>query len=268
MLSQLINHGKKTVPATLRKDMWVPYFSVHFDDPKVGLRAFQLLREFSMQRQLAPPKELVSISKEWLDKRRPKEPEKAKEFDEEYENREGKLMLKRDRARAVMSQKATSVADIAAVIAIQEEEIKNGFAQHKREYLTRKARQRRRKAREHEQRVSEAAAKRVAEFEQLIKDVQVDKENIGGFEIARALGVREYDVEPQQVKILWNDIHDAHYAKSWPSRVSHGVLDLSRQHIIPGQKFEENEDILADLDFVEKKPEEVPEQQQKQTNTQ
>jgi hypothetical protein len=249
VLSQLIYHGKKTVPASLRKDMWVPYYSVHFDDAKVGLRAFHLLREFSTQRQLSPPKELVSTSQAWLDKRRPKEPEEAKKFDEEYEKRVGQLMKKRDRARAVMNQKATSVADIAAIIAIQEEEIKNDFASGKRGYMTRKARQRRRQGRMADQQASEAAAKRVQEFEELV-----------GYKIGDITGIKEYNLEPQQVKILWNDIHDAQWARTWPDRVSHGVLDLTHQHIIPGQKRVGNDDILAENAFAEGKPEVVEEQ--------
>lgn len=249
----MVNHGKKTVPATLRKDMWVPYYSVHFDDAKVGLRAYHLLREFSMQRQLAPPKQLVSITEEWLDKRRPKEPEEAKEFDEEYENKVGLLMKKRDRARAVMSQKATSVADIAAVIAIQEEEMKNGFADGKRGYMTRTFRKRRTIGRMREQKASEAAAKRVQEFEELV-----------GYKIGDITGVREYDLQPKEVKILWNDIHDAQWASTWPERVSHGVLDMTTQHIIPGQKRVEDDDILVENSFAEAKPEGV----EKQANTQ
>ncbi|KAH8705321.1 transcriptional regulation of mitochondrial recombination-domain-containing protein [Talaromyces proteolyticus] len=244
VLAQMIFHGKKTVPATLRKDVWVPFYSVHFDDAKVGLRAYHLLREFSKQRQLAPPREMVTITQEWLDKRKPRNPEKVEEFEEEWKDRVGSLMKPRDRARAVMDQKATSVADVAAVIAIQEEEIANGFASGKRGYITRKARKRRRHARKLEQEATEAAAKRVGEFEKTLQ-------RAADIKIEDPTGVGEYAVEAKQVKILWNDLHDAQYARSWPERVSHGELELARDHILPGQKGM-GEGVIAHGEFVEK----------------
>ncbi|KAL1886569.1 hypothetical protein Plec18167_000501 [Paecilomyces lecythidis] len=246
VLSQLVYHGKKTVPATLRKDMWVPYFSAHFNEKKVGLRAYHLLREFSMQRQLAPPREMVTITEEFLAQKRPRDPNEAKKFDEEYKDKLGWLMDKKQRARVLMDQKATSVADMAAVLAIQEEEIKNGFADGKRGYLTRTARKRRRSAREHESELAEKHAQLIANFEKAISTPEVE------YKIQEPHGNTEYDVQNDEVKILWYDLQDARYAESWPERVRHGELELTRQHVIPGQKLFDL-DVLADHAFEEKK---------------
>lgn len=247
VLRQLVYHGKKTVPATLRKDMWVPYYSVHFNEPKVGLRAYHLLREFAMQRQLSPPREMITITEKFLDQKRPKNPNEAKEFDEKYKDKVGWLMEKKDRARAVMDQKATSVADISAVLAIQEEELANGFADGKRGYLTRTARRRRREARAKEAAKAAEQAGRVAELEKTLSTSQVD------YKIQEPEGSNT--LEGNGVKILWTDIHYASYAESWPEHVRHGELDLTRQHVMPGQKVNRGVEVLADKTFEEKQPE-------------
>ncbi|KAL1987359.1 hypothetical protein VTN96DRAFT_4075 [Rasamsonia emersonii] len=247
VLSQMVFHGKKTVPATLRKDMWVPYYSVHFNDAKVGLRAYHLLREFSMQRQLSPPREMITITEEFLERKRPKDPIEAEKFDKEFRPKLGWMMDKKQRARVLMDQKATSVADIAAVLRIQEEEIKNGFADGKRGYLTRTARKRRRAALRKEDEVSARAAERVAKFEEMISNDQVE------YKIEDPQGNDEYDLEGDEVKILWSDLYDANYAESWPERVKHGELDLTRDHVMPGQK-PLGVEILAHEEFKEKKP--------------
>ncbi|KAL5343196.1 transcriptional regulation of mitochondrial recombination-domain-containing protein [Aspergillus crustosus] len=245
VLRQLLYHGKKTVPATLRKDMWVPYYSVHFNDQKVGLRAYHLLREFSLQRQLDPPREMIIITDKFLNQKRPRDPEQAKKFDEEYDNKLGWLMKKKDRARAVMDQKATSVADISAVLAIQEEEIKNGFADGKRGYLTKSARRRRREARKKNEAKEKLHAEQIAEFEAKLSTEQVT------YKIAEIKDAAQGDAE-DAVKILWNDLHNARFAESWPSRVLHGELTLSRDHVMPGQKPLAGVEVLADKTFEEK----------------
>ncbi|KAE8325580.1 transcriptional regulation of mitochondrial recombination-domain-containing protein [Aspergillus sergii] len=247
VLRQLVYHGKKTVPATLRKDMWVPYYSVHFNEPKVGLRAYHLLREFAMQRQLSPPREMITISERFLDQKRPKDPEGAKKFDEKYADKVGWLMEKKHRARALMDQKATSVADVSAVLSIQEEEIANGFADGKRGYLTRTARRRRREARAKEEAKAAEQAERVAELEKTLSTAEVD------YKVQEPESTN--GVEGNGVKILWTDIHDARLAEAWPERVRHGELDLSRDHVMPGQKRNYGVEVLADETFKEKQPE-------------
>ncbi|EAW13186.1 mitochondrial 54S ribosomal protein mL67 [Aspergillus clavatus NRRL 1] len=244
VLRQLIYHGKKTIPATVRKDMWVPYYSVHFHDSKVGLRAFHLLREFSMQRQLAPPRDMITISEQYLAQKRPRDPEEAKKFDEKYADKLGWLMEKKDRARAVMDQKATSVADVAAVLAIQQEEIANGFADGKRGFLTRTARRRRREAREKEAEKAAEQADRVAVLEQTLSTPEVDYKIQEPEDKTKVL-------EDNGVKILWTDIHNACFAEAWPERVWHGELDLSRDHVMSGEK-PIGVEILANDGFKEK----------------
>lgn len=228
--------------------MWVPYYSVHFADTKIGLRAYHLLREFSMQRQLSPPREMITITERFLDQKRPRDPEQAKEFDEKYQSKLGWLMEKKDRARAVMDQKATSVADIAAVLAIQEEEVKNGFADGKRGYLTRTARRRRREARKKEEQYANEAARRIANFEQTLSNNVVDY---------RVEDTSQSDpaLQGENVKILWTDLHDAQFAQAWPERVRHGELDLTRDHVMPGQKPIYGVEVLADDAFKEKQAE-------------
>ncbi|PYI02824.1 hypothetical protein BO78DRAFT_432533 [Aspergillus sclerotiicarbonarius CBS 121057] len=250
-MKQMIYHGKKTVPARLRKDMWVPYYSVHFNDSKIGLRAYHLLREFSAQRQLAPPKDIITITQEWIDRSCPRDPEGAKNFLEKYEKQIGNKMPKKHRARAVMDQKATSVADIAAVLEIQEEEIKNGFADGKRGYLTPTARKRRRAARVKEEEVATAQAARVTVLESLMSNSQVEYKIQESTENTATLA-------DHQVKILWRDIHDARMAEKWADRVRHGELDLSRDHVMPGQSKKYNANILVSDEFKEKSTEAKP----------
>jgi hypothetical protein len=226
--------------------MWVPYYSVHFTDSKIGLRAYHLLREFSMQRQLAPPREMITITEQFLAQKRPRNPEEAKKFDEKYADKVGWLMEKKDRARAVMDQKATSVADIAAVLSIQEDEIASGFADGKRGYLAPAARRRRREARKKEQEKSAEQAERVAAFAQTLSTPEVDYTIQDPNEDAELLG-------DNGVKILWTDMHDARFAERWPDRVWHGELDLSRDHVMPDEKhIPGKKDVLASDQFKEK----------------
>ncbi|KAI9375268.1 transcriptional regulation of mitochondrial recombination-domain-containing protein [Aspergillus egyptiacus] len=246
VLRQLVFHGKKTVPATLRKDMWVPYYSVHFNDPKVGLRAYQLLREFSMQRQLNPPREMITITHDFLDRKRPRSPEQAKKFDEKYLDKVGWLMEKKDRARAVMDQKATSVADIAAVLEIQQKELAEGFGEYHRGYLTPNARKRRREARKKEAAKQEEHAKRIAELEDTLSKTLTDGK--------REVKIQEksnVSVPENTVKILWNDVYNARYAERWPTHVLHGELALSHDHVMPGPK-RVGVEVLAEQNFKER----------------
>ncbi|KAL4901640.1 hypothetical protein BDW74DRAFT_159853 [Aspergillus multicolor] len=255
VLKQLVYHGKKTVPATLRKDMWVPYFSVHFTDSKIGLRAYHLLREFSMQRQLDPPREMITITEQFLNQKRPRSPKEAEEFDEKYSDKIGWLMEKKDRARVVMDQKATSVADVSAVLAIQEQEIQEGFADGKRGYLTRTARRRRRAARKKDEAKQVEHAERIANIEATLSTSKVTfKIQDAATESTEGSSVRS---PTDIVKILWNDLYNARWAETWPQRVRHGELDLSRDHVMPGAKPVYGVEILADKQFKEKKTEEA-----------
>jgi hypothetical protein len=228
--------------------MWVPYYSVHFGDSRLGLRAYQLLREFSMQRQLAPPAELITVTEDFLALKRPRDPVAAEEFDEMNKKRIGKPMEKKERARALMDQKATSVADIAAVLAIQEKEIENGFLDRssKRGYLTRKARQRRREAFQRQIAQAESNEERIAALEKHLSDISGDEIKIGEVD-------GEYPEGAEDVKILWRDVHDAFHAAEWPSAVQHGELELKRSAIIGAEnRGEGSEGIITEHQFNER----------------
>lgn len=236
--------------------MWTPYYSVHFNDPQVGLRAYHLLREFSTQRQLDPPRDMITITEDFLNLKRPRDPKEAEEFEKKYADKVGWLMEKKDRARAVMNQKATSVADISAVLAIQEQELREGFGEkNKRGYLVPSARRRRREARKSEASTAIKRAERVAGIETALSTDQVtykveEPEAVNVPESSEGTSPRSPE---DPVKILWTDLHNARFAETWPARVRHGELDLSRDHVMPGQK-PVGVEVLADKQFKEKKP--------------
>lgn len=241
----MVNHGKKTVPATLRRDMWTPYYSVHFGDARLGLRAYQLLREFSMQRQLDPPKEMITVTEKYLASKRPKEAVEAEEYDENNKRRIGQIMNKKERARVLMNQTATSVADIAAVLAIQEEEVENGFLEGyagKRGYLTPKARRNRRENFKRQAAKAKENATRIADLEKRLR-----------CQIAQDDGAYPADID--WVKVLWRDIHDAHYAKSWPDSVQHGELMLEKSHVILSEKLLANGEYVSREGKIEQEEE-------------
>ncbi|KAI9823631.1 MAG: hypothetical protein M1832_002412 [Thelocarpon impressellum] len=98
-LSQLPYLGKKTVPASLRKDLWQPMASISFPKPPQGLKAYTKLREYRRLHELSYPVE-----------------------DFQSETNPHAVMPKKKRGRKLMDQKANSVADIAAVLKQQEEE--------------------------------------------------------------------------------------------------------------------------------------------------
>ena len=226
----MVYHGKKTVPAKLRRDMWIPYYSVHFGDARLGLRAYQLLREFSLRRQLSPPPEMITVTEEFLASRRPKDPSEAEEFDRMNKKRIGHPMEKKERARVLMDQKATSVADIAAVLEIQEKEIADGILEKEtwRQKYWRSQRRRQREAIVQEAERSEEYKARIEALEKQLSEREGVEVKIGE--------VGDYPETPGDVKILWRDVHDANYAASWPAKVQHGELELKRDNIIGGER--------------------------------
>lgn len=227
----MVYHGKKTVPAEFRRDIWVPYYSVHFGDARLGLRAYQLLREFSMQRQLSPPAEMITVTEEFLATKRPRDPVGAEEYDKQHKKRIGQPMEKKERARVLMDQKATSVADIAAVLAIQEEEIAKGFLDRNptRENISRTAKRRQHQARQREE--AQAAENAVR-----IKALEANFSRRSGTPVKIGDGQDIYLDRPERVKVLWRDAHDAYYAESWPTSVDHGELELTRDNIMGSER--------------------------------
>src|SRR5271170_785728 len=107
--------------------MWTPYFSIHFPPTpagsQAGLLAYQHLRELSLQRQLSPPDELVKTTQADIDRITSKYD--PVDLEEKKRRKTLKLpilgqMLPQDiRARKLMDQKATSVADVAFVLGMQ-----------------------------------------------------------------------------------------------------------------------------------------------------
>jgi len=133
VLKQMLFHGKKTVPTAIRRDMWTPYFSVHFPEnlagSYAGLSAFKRLRELSTQRQLSPTKSMLTATSEDVEVGKSKlgGPMEIRllEQSEKWQDKEklvlkipkeGELLPKKLRARRLMDQKATSVADVAFVL--------------------------------------------------------------------------------------------------------------------------------------------------------
>ncbi|OJD19984.1 hypothetical protein ACJ73_08600 [Blastomyces percursus] len=254
VLSQLVYHGKKTVPATLRKDMWTPYFSLHFSTSSQGLEAYRLLREFSMQRQLAPPADMITASEESeiLTRQRPRDPAEAKKWDEEWKIRmeNNHILGKRLRARVLMDQKATSVADVAAVLALQEQKMKEEREREARESeleneekdggeeegesvhlgdrdksgkkISKKRRKRMRAAIRAQQELEKETMEKISDLERML-GVKIDP--------SQALS-KYHIVNEGEVKMFWTDLHNLQYAESWPKNVIHGQLKGSRDHIM------------------------------------
>lgn len=89
--------GKKSVPASYRRDDWVPFATVALPSGYQALNAFRQLREFRKMHELC-----------WREQMEPGKP----------------LPQRRERMKMLMDQKANSVADLAAVLALQK---KKGF---------------------------------------------------------------------------------------------------------------------------------------------
>lgn len=174
---------------------------------------------------------MITITERFLDQKRPRDREEAEEFDEEYEGKVGKLMKKKDRARAVMDQKATSVADIAAVIGIQEQEKeeaaqKTGPDGEEKLAKTKAGQKRQRIAKRRAKAYEEAVKERVENFAKALSTPEVEYK----IQVPEA-------VQDDQVKILWTDLQDAKYAQSWPESVRHGELrKMSHGHVMPDQR--------------------------------
>lgn len=113
--------------------MWTPYFSVHFPDnsagASTGLEAFKSLRELSTQRQLSPTKDLLTATEDDVEVAKsklggPLELYRLEQSDNWQDKRKlelklpkaGELLPKKLRAKRLMDQKATSVADVAFVL--------------------------------------------------------------------------------------------------------------------------------------------------------
>lgn len=217
--------------------MWAPYFSVHFNEAQVGLNVYNHLRQFALLRQLSPPKEMITVTKEYLDSKRPADLRDQKQWDKENMNREGQIMMKKERAYALMNQKATAIADIAFVLQKHKEHILGGVPDStKGGYKTVNARRRKRAALAQEAEQAEARAEEVASLEdQLAVEISTDHNA----------------PKERTVKILWQDTYDAQHAKFWPNYIEHGQLRWTRNHIIGQEDVVGSGEIIADGAFEE-----------------
>lgn len=218
--------------------MWAPYFSVHFDEAQVGLNVYNLLRQFALLRQLSPPKEMITVTKEFLDAKRPTDPRDHKEWDAHNMGRIGHIMKQKERAKVLMDQKATAIADVAFVLEKHSLAITEGLPGYtKTGYKTLKARKRRRAALKAAEELAAERAENISSLEeQLQAEIRADLSQ----------------PESQQVKILWQDLYDAQYAKEWPEFITHGQLRFTRNHLI-GHEDAEGTDVITDGTFEEAK---------------
>ena len=163
---------------------------VYFPSPHAGLAAFRKLKEFKILHEKDYPLDLIR--------------EKEGKF-------EGSLMPKKKRGKILMNQKANSIADLAAVLQLQEE----GPSEER--ILHAKSRRRR--------------------VENLKKQKGEDKVNKAPIDVASELkGV-------EGVKVRWADMLDAEFAEAWPAKVVHAGLEKSRYTAaFPAVEVFENEE--------------------------
>ncbi len=262
-MPQLLNHGKKTVPAALRRDVWRPYFSIHFPPTSVGARAgiiaYQRLREFAVRRQLSPEEGSLMTTLADIEKVKRKAGEPT---DVRQKLRDGKLRLptlghklpQRYRAEKLMDQKATSVADVSFVLGMAtewmegEKEGDDGDdVEKERERMRSLGRrgQKRLKAIRQVEAVGKDKIEKRQEFARTV-DWHEGKVKLDGYAAQQlsygydaALGpsnrlVESTDLDtvktggsaqgPVGVNVLWADMRDGTYAQSWPGNVFHAEL--------------------------------------------
>ncbi|KAL8916446.1 MAG: hypothetical protein Q9208_008512 [Pyrenodesmia sp. 3 TL-2023] len=188
-LAQLPFLGKKTVPARLRKDLWHPLCLIEFPHPSQGLLAYRRLREFRRLHETSYPLSLVTRT--------------------DGPHAGNQLLPKKKRGKVLMDQKANSIADLAAVLALQ----KQGWAEeHVRTRQRQIARVEMQKARG--------------------KKTYLKKHPQGPPE----MGV-------EGVRVRWTNLLDAEFAESWPEEVVHDGLTMHR-YTAALPIMEENEEIV------------------------
>lgn len=158
-------------------------------------------------------------------------------------------MDKKRRARVLMDQKSTSVADVAATLQWQFEENERNATKEEEEggddkekNMSKKARKRLRKVRAQEQQKQKEIMERIASLTGRFATGPGQN-----FDIAPPENFAEYDVPEDEIKVLWADLEDARHADSWPEGVSHGELERGRSHIIKGAKGNRNRPIEGAL---------------------
>ncbi|KAF2140559.1 uncharacterized protein K452DRAFT_288640 [Aplosporella prunicola CBS 121167] len=270
-LQQLVYAGKKTVPASLRKDVWRPLATVTFPSPTQGMTAYNLLLQFRKLHEM-----------HWDTGEYPMLPPDVQKKLKET----GNLPTRKERAKVIMDQKANTVADLAAVL-----EKQNQVGEKQRAELERKSESAAKLEAEFMKRLEMKAAAlgkaegfesaaselesmdpldrlpdgkrkaRITEINRLKKIAnsyrlaarQLERIRAGEVTARELLDQRLKGPVPKKgwrrklmlrdesklvpftsegVSVSWADILDAQYAESWPSGVLHGVLDQSR-HTAP-----------------------------------
>ena len=148
---------------------------VYFPSPHAGLAAFRNLREFRVLHEKSYPLKLI---------------------EEKEGKRKGLLLPKKSRGKVLMDQKANSVADLAAVLLLQEK----GPSQE-----------------------------RIASAERRRRRVETLKKQKGGDKVKKApIDVLAEMGGVEGVRVRWANLEDSEFAAIWPKGVDHGVLQQSR----------------------------------------
>lgn len=201
---------------------------------------------------------MITVSEESIARKRPRDKLEAEEWDKKWNARKGQIMSQKDRAKVLMDQKATSVADIAAALRIakeREEVLKREEAENPDEdkpkkaprKLSNKQRKRANEAKKHGKLLEKETLEKVAELENILSTNEVNAK----IDLEGALG----KVPEGQIQVKWVDLQDAHHATSWPDNVGHGVLEQTREHYFGSKLKGEVEQLVT-----ESEPAPAPEQ--------
>ena len=170
---------------------------VYFPSPHAGLAAYRKLREFRILHEKSYPLDIITETEgKW----------------------KGSLLPKKRRGKVLMDQKANSVADLAAVLQLQEE----GPSEKR---IVNAERRRRRVA-------------------TLKKQKGEDKVKKAPIDVAKEMGGVE------GVEVRWANVLDREFAETWPEGVVHGGLEKSRYTAaFPAVEIVDDEEGLRD-EFV------------------
>ena len=148
---------------------------VYFPSPHAGLAAFRKLREFRILHETSYPLDIITETEgKW----------------------KGSLIPKKKRGKVLMDQKANSIADLAAVLQLQE----IGPSQE-----------------------------RIANAERRRRRVETLKRQKGEENVMKApVDVANEMGGVKGVKVRWANMLDLGFAQAWPEGVVHGGLEISR----------------------------------------
>lgn len=268
-MPQLVNHGKQTVPAALRRDLWRPHFAIHFPEndagKAAGMEAYRRLREFSLRRQLDPPQEELMTTQEDVDKavRKSGSPLvlRLRYSDQSAIKRRRQLRLPllgqklplQLRARKLMNQKASSVADASFVLNMAMEHLTKLYKTHHTskhmlhaktngllKTLGKRARRRLKAVRRDEEEKAVEIADRAAlagkvDMAQGTLPINKTIANQLSMEFGGSIeGPSNRILDPKplkndynaacEIQINWADLRDGTYAETWPDGVFHGEI--------------------------------------------